>query len=206
MLFSFDALDLHFLDLVHVGVHSLIVSLLFLFFFPLGLFSSLFGQLDGSFLFHFQLLLLRPNLLLECLFSDDYSLHDLFLLFPLQHGSFIAFLSDKLPSFLVALEVFLKLPIVLLFLFALELLSAIVLLPRVPEDLRGSLSRLLATLPLALCFFIPALRYFLIKHHILSFTQLLNSFLFLSFRLEDILLLFLELLSVFVTILSHSLL
>ena len=170
------------------------------------MFSSLFGPLDGSFLFHFQLLLLRPNFLLECLFSDDYSLHDLFLIFPLYHGSFIAFRSNKLPSVLVALEVFLKLLIVRLFLFALELLSAIVLLPRVLEDFCGSLSRLHSTLPLALCFIFLALLDFLIKHSILSFTQLLDSLLFLIFRLEDILLLFLELLSVLVAIFSHSLL
>ena len=182
MLFSFGALDLYFLDLVHVGVHSLILSLLLLFFFPQGLFISLFGPLSGLLLFHFQLLLLRPNLLLERLFSDDYSLHDLFLRFPLLHGSFIAFLCDKHSSVLVALEVLLKLLIVLLFLFAFELLSAIVLRSRVLEDLRGSLSCLQSTLPLALCFFFFALTDSLIKHRILSFTQLLNSFLFLIFR------------------------
>ena len=206
LLFSFDALDLHFLDLVHVGVYSLIFGLLFLFFFPLGLFSSLFGPLDGSLLFHFQLLLLRPNLLLESLFSDDYSLHDLFLIFPFYHGSFIAFRSNKLPSLLVALEVLLEFPIILLFLIAFELLSKIVLLPRVLKDLCGRLSRLQSTLPLALSIIFLPLLDLLTKHRILSFTQLLNSFLFLIFRLEDILLLFLEQLSVLITVFSHSLL
>ena len=166
----------------------------------------MFGSLHGALLFHFQLLLLRSNLLLERLFSDDYSLHNLFLRFPLYLGSFIAFLRDKHASLLVAVEVRLELLIVGLFLFALELLPLIVLCPRILQNLGGSLACLLSTLPLALSFIFFALRHSLIKHRILSFPQLLNSFLFLIFRFEDVLLLFLNRLHVLVSIFSHSLL
>ena len=152
MLFRFYALGFDFLDLVHVGVHSLVLSLLLLFSLLYCLFISLLAPLNCTLLFHFQLLLLRANLLLEGLLGDDDALHDPLLLLPLPLRSIVAPLSHPLPLLLVTPEIILKLLIVRLFILALLLLSQIVLRLGVLDNLFGRLSSLQSTLPLALLF------------------------------------------------------
>ena len=199
-------LDLNFLHLVHVGVDSIIISLLLLLSFSIRLLNPLLGLLGGPLLLHPYLGFLRSNFGLEISLCVDYLLNDDSLLGLLKIGCLVTLCCHQLPPLLISFEIFHQLVVVrfLFCLFAID--SHAFLLSRIAKNPGGVITGFRVAHAFALLICAKTCRYLLITMNALSFTEICDCFGLFSLQVEDVLLSFIAALKVFITILCHSLL